>query len=169
MLRLVRIKSPSNTIATTTIINCPAMKCYSVIRTVCLVLSVQMVVLSGHSSDAKSIGPSSFLSLMPTTSFNSTTTTTSTATNTSSAARQFNTTASSSRFVDERSRSSGANDPPFPAGQEHRSPTSRQSRISGESRFIQYVPKYSIDHLLEHFYENKISDDIDLDPCKTGT
>lgn len=33
---------------------------------------------------------------------------------------------------------------------------------------MKYVPKYAIDHLLEHYYEHKISNDIDLDPCKTG-
>lgn len=70
------------------------------------------------------------------------------------------------------------NDPPFLSGQERRSSrrevpgattttSSIQSNSSG-SRFIKYVPKFTIDHLMEHYYEFKISNDIDLDPCKTG-
>lgn len=31
-----------------------------------------------------------------------------------------------------------------------------------------YTPKYTIDQLMEHVYETRISNDIDLDPCKTG-
>lgn len=31
-----------------------------------------------------------------------------------------------------------------------------------------YMPKFTMVQLLDHVYETKISNDIDLDPCKTG-
>lgn len=143
------------------------MKCYSAaIRTVCLVLSVQIVALS----DAKSIGPSSLLSLH---------TNNTTANNNSSSSQTHRTgdsveraAAAAAAAATPDGRSNGANDPPPPAGQERhqsrRIPETNASHFNSSSRFIKYVPKYSIDHLLDHFYEFKISNDIDLDPCKTG-
>lgn len=131
------------------------MKCFSAaIRTVCLVLSVQIVALS----DAKSIGPSSVASLSP----SPFSTQTSSSSSSTGGGGDGLLPATTTTLVRENEWT-GANDPPFPSGQEHRSGTNYSS-----SRFVRYVPKYSIDHLLEHYYEFKISNDIDLDPCKTG-
>lgn len=161
------------------------MKCFSaaVIRTVCLVLSLIVAL-----SDAKSIRPAiASLSTAATEAASTTTTNTAQGTGTGVGAAAVPSSSSlpstpAETAPSENERQSGANDPPVPAGQEHRSSTRRVpgiyygptttsttfNNISSSSRFMKYVPKYSMDHLLEHDYEHKISNDIDLDPCKTG-
>lgn len=144
------IENPSNSLE---------MKCLSAIRTVCLVLSVQIVALS----DAKSIGPS----LSPAAAY--------TVADASPVQTLTNTTNDSS--AEAEIEWNGENDPPPPflSGQEqhhHRRrrvllSTGRSSRVLGTSS-SRYTAKYTIDHLLEHVYDFKISNDIDLDPCKTG-
>lgn len=117
------------------------MKCLSAaIRTVCLVLSVQIVAFS----DAKSIGPSLSAS-----------------TNSSDGGGGV------SDYDSTLLTRNGANDPPsllLLAGQDREFSRSRRIPVTVNK----YVPKYTIEHLQEHIYGWKISNDIDLDPCKTG-
>lgn len=131
------------------------MKCLTVIRTVCLVLSVQIVAFS----DAKSIGPSLSPSV-PVAAY--------------AVAVAHALTNTTNESAEAEIEWNGSNDPPPPflSGQEqHRrrrlSSTGRSSRRLGTSSSL-YTAKYTIDHLLEHVYDFKISNDIDLDPCKTG-
>lgn len=133
---------------------------WAAIRSVCLVLTVQIVALG----DAKSIvgPPLAAYSLSPST----------TATNNETHTGRSNSRASrGDKASQAATAAAGSGDPA--AGQERHPGTASpvvdpSAQPFTDSRFVRYVPKYSIDHLLEHIYESKISNDIDLDPCKTG-